>query len=393
MEQIKIMIPAYLSKELDSFLQKSKKNITELEWSLSEPYKKMFYHTIIDDCGYHREKEMHEVQDLSVTIPTVSDWALVAVYEDDAVFVADPTKKLVLKNPEHGVNYRKCDVCKHSAKHKSFVIENINTGEELQVGRECLRKFNIGLIDKIYSCMAKLYKTYDLRFGWSDDMDEEWPHGRFKDPHTYESIEISIAVQAAKKYHDDNNGLWKPGRQEGREYIKSPSAAAIKHMTYDYKADDENEYYKGLMKWMNEVFVPQGDFDEKIKSLTIDNYYMSRDDISLIYFAIKKYEQYVKEMNAQANGQYIPKVDDYIHIKGKVVDKIWKEGYFGKYLEYQIKNDIDNNIYKRAGSVTYDPDTKEVECYAFVKNVWNGNYTLDRCCKGRKKGIEIANEK
>lgn len=152
MEQIKIMIPAYLSKELDSFLQKSKKNITELEWSLSEPYKKMFVHTLVDDCGIHRIKEMHEVQDLSLTMPTVSDWVLVAVYEDDAVFVANPTKKLV-------------------------------------------------------------------------------------------------------------------------------------------------------------------------------------------------------------------------------------------------KNDIDNNIYKRAGSVTYNPDTMEVECYAYIKNVWNGNYTLDRCCKGKKKGIAIANEK
>lgn len=392
---IEIMIPSYQKGELEKTLEKAKKNLgDELSWSVGEPYKKVFHHAVKSlEHGFTYEKYIHEVCDVVVSIPDVNDWELLCTITDGAMEVTNRREKLVFKNPQHGVDYHTCDVCGHHTWKKFYVVLNTKTGEELQVGSECARKFGIGLVVKIYKLTNDLYKMYDLFGGEScDDGLTEWPQ-HFSDPYARASVELSRIFQACKDYYDNNNGVWLKGYYQGRTYVPSQSANEIINNIDNCMADDDDQYFKELQEWVRNEFHPEeyNDFDQQINDVG-DSYYFPRNCVAPVFFAIKKFEQWKKERDAKAKGLYLPKWNDYIHIVGKVVQCEKKEGYFGSYKEYTIYNEIDNNTYKRAGAVKFDEDTKHVECYAYIKNVWQGNYTLDRTTIKAKKGISIANE-
>ena len=149
--------------------------------------------------------------------------------------------------------------------------------------------------------------------------------------------------------------------------------------------------YKELAQWVSNVFEADvcSEFDDKIKCVGTD-FYMSAGDTAAAFFAIKKYESWKKEQAAKAAGLYIPKHGDYIHIVGKVINKETKSGYFGAYIEYEILNTLDGNTYKRSGAVKADSDNN-VDCYAFIRDVFKGQNILDRTTLKAKKGVAIAN--
>ena len=388
MQNIKIMIPCCAEKEVEKIIRKAQKYIPKFSCEYGEPYNKTFRH-------YAGEgqiiKQSHRVKDIILSIPDENEWDLIATVKDGALFVTDQNKKLVLTNEKHGVGYGLCDACKHKQRKASFIVRNNRTGEELQVGSECAKKFGIGTVQQIYNLTSSLYQSYALPYyeGWEEP--KMWPH-KYNDPYAARSVEVSLMVQAAKKYYDDHNGLWKKSYVGPTGvYYRSESAADISGSLDDFQPDDQNPYYLELMEWLRNEFETSEEygFNRDIKELP-NQYYVSASYSAIAFFAIKNYEVWKKEKAAREAGIYLPKRDDYIRIVGKVVNKITRNGYYGSYTEYDIQNNIDNNIYKRAGALPLNSEGL-VDGYAFINDVWKGNYTLGRVTKGRKKGVEIAN--
>ena len=392
MKNLELTIPLYMKDDFLKLAKKAKRNIDDLSWSIGNAYKKVYHHYMNDGDSAGLIKMTHEVIDVVIELPDVNDWRLVATIVDGNLFVTDMSKKLVLRNG-HGTEYKICDVCKHPTWKKFYIIRNTKTDEELQVGAECARKFGIGLVDKIYKFTNDLYKSFIISFPSYGDEEPIWPSGqKFHDPHAVRSVETSAVVIAAKKYYDANGGIWKRGYYEGRTYYPSESAAEIKVMLEATKPNDEDGYYKDLVMWLNECFEPcaYNDFDESIARVGKD-FYLSACDVASAFFAIKKFELWKKEKTAENSGIYIPHRNDYIRIEGMVVSKVTKEGYYGTYTEYEIKNDADGNIYRRTGTVNVD-ENDMVRGYAIVNDVFNGTYTLGRITKNAKKGVKIDNE-
>lgn len=386
MENIKLMLPVGEVKSFEKIIKRAAKNIEGIEWTMGKPYNKTFIH-LVDGL---RERWSHTIVDVEIVMPTVNDWVLLATVVEGALFVTNPKEKIIFRDG-HGVEYKKCDACGRPQWKKSFIVRNAKTDEELQVGSECAKKFGIGTVNAIYNLTRELYENYSFCFDCGDDFEDRMWSARYHDPHAVKSIETSIVVQAAKKYYDNNKCVWKKGRYIGREYYPSESAAEIKGSLNNFVADEDNEYYKSLCDWLNNVFEAgeYNEFEENMKNVG-SNYYMSVGDVAAAFFAIKRFELYKKEKEAREKGIYLPKRNDYIHIVGKIVDKVKKEGYFGSYVEYTILNNLDGNTYKRAGVVKSD-DENNVDCYAFIKDVYKGNYTLDRTTIKPKKGIAIDN--
>lgn len=390
MQHLELTIPSYLVGDFLKLAKKAKSNIEDLSWSIGDTYKKVYRHYMDDGDYKGLVKMIHEVVDVVIELPDVNDWRLVATIVEGNLFVTDMSKKLVLRNG-HGTDYKICDVCKHPTWKKFYIIRNTRTDEELQVGAECARKFGIGLVEKIYKFTSDLYKSFVISFASYGDEEPIWTSGHH-DPHAVRSVETSAVVIAAKRYYDANGGVWKRGYYEGRTYYPSASAAEIKKILETTEPNSDDGYYKELVMWLNECFKPcaYNDFEESIERVGKD-FYLSAGDVASAFFAIKKFELWKKEKAAKDSGIYIPHRNDYIRIEGKVVSKVTKEGYYGTYTEYEIKNDVDGNIYRRAGAVKEEADGT-VRGYAIVDGVFGETYTLGRITKNAKKGIKIDNE-
>lgn len=385
MEKITITIPSHMVESARKLITKAGKNINGLSCEFGKEYNKTFRHYC--DGGF--VKNMHKVTDMVVCVPDENDWYLIATIVDGCLFVANRREKIDFRNG-HGEKYNLCDACKHRQKKKSFIVRNRKTDEELQIGSECAKKYGIGTMNAIYKLTNELYESYSLPYYEGEEL-AEWPP-RIKDMYSVKSIETSIVVQAAKKYYDDHNGVWRKGYYSGRVYFKSESAIDIRSSLDDFEANDNDEYYKSLCDWIRSEFNLEScysEFDEKIQSVGYD-YYMSVADVAAAFFAIKRFEQYKKEKEAKEKGIYIPKRNDYIRIIGNVVNKKVMTGYYGEYTEYEVYNTIDNNTYFRAGVLPLNADGL-VDGYAYVSDVFKGNYVLSRVTKGRKKNEELVN--
>ena len=389
-----MIIPTFKCAEFRKTLEKASKRIEGIDWTIGESYQKVFQHYMEDGENSGWINMTHDVCDVTLTLPDSNGWDLLATVVEGAMFVTDQSKKLELANG-HGADYKICDACKHPQWKKSFIVKNQETGEELQVGSECARKFGIGLVSKIHGLAHELYENFFL-CGCDD---EERPHWRenFSDPHAVKSVETSLMVQAAKAYYDEHDGVWIKGKWIGEglwaQYVPSESAADIRTLVESKKfaPNDDDEYYKSLCEYLNNEFVADDEegFSYRIKCVG-SNYYMSMGDSAVAFFAIKRFEQYKKERDAAALGIYLPQRNHYIRIIGKVVNSEKKDGYFGQYTEYEILNEFDGNHYIRAGVVNAD-ENGHVEGYAFVDDVYNGVYRLARVTKNPKKGIALNN--
>lgn len=379
-----ITIPNGMVKDFNNLMAKANKNINGLDWTIGEPYNRIYRHYFDGNIV----KMSHTVVDIEYTIPDQNNWILLATIVDGALFVTNPKEELKLTNG-HGVDYHICDVCKHRQWKKSFIVKNIVTNEELQIGSECAKKFGIGMMNEIYKLTNSLYASYSLPV-YDGEFIGEWP-SHFSDPHAVASVETSKLVKACKKYYDDNNGIWKKGYYVGSYYTPSESATDIRNSIDNFTEDSDDAYYKSLCEYLNNVYEADeyNEFAQSIKA-TGSNFYSSKAEIAPVYFAIKSFENWKKEEDARKNGKYLPKRLHYIYIKGKVINKTKKSGYFGDYYEYEILNDIDNNIYLRAGSVKTDEDSN-IEGYAFIKDIYKGKNILDRITKNPKKNVTLNN--
>lgn len=382
MNTIKTFIPSESVDSFKKFADKTQKNVKDFTYSLGKPYQKLFYHPVIEEDGTagHRTKVFHEVCDLTVNIPEQSGWKLLATYKDDAFTPVDPTKELVFKNPQHGAHYGKCDHCGHWCKN-AYVIENITTGEELQVGCECIKKFGIDDMYYISDFTRKLYEIYNYKLNYATDKEYgdllEW--GGRKDSSYKNAILKTNLIMAAKSQYEICP-VYKKGTKVENVRYRSATLEGIDTILNSGNLKVDETYVKAVCEFGSKI-QPKTDFEEDMLTVA-KNFYCYQGQEVYAFFLVKAYEDSLKpELNIPKGCQ--------VKVCGKVIQKRFEESYYGMMEINTILTDKGVTC-ERYGKVPTTED-KRTSFYALVKGVFKGKVSLDRATKNPKKGIEVIN--
>lgn len=384
--EIKSYVPNAEIDSLVKFLKKSQKHIEGLLYTVGKMEKVIFSHFVKTDDGSGIEKYFHEVNMVTITLPDVKEWSLIStIYHSEGVVVhTDKKNEVIYSNPLHGLTYKKCDVCHHGVSVLSYVIRNMQTGEELQVGKECIKKFGVGGIIDISKFVSSLYATYDFTCDCGDGEENIWKFS-YSDHSAIALVSMKDAFGAAKKYYDDNNGKWISGYYDNEHYYPSKSNENLQYSCRSKEGKCDDEYIKKVIDFVKEI--PE-DFDNEfqtdMKEYVSDNFYIPLSYVYYAFFAIKKYEHSIKpEMELSL------KVGDQIMVKGKVIEHKTDEGIYGTVHHYKI--DMGNGLIgRRTGKIPVGED-KSTEFYSVIKFIdkKEGILYLDRVTKNPKKGIAI----
>lgn len=382
MNTLKTFIPLEAVDSFKKFADKTKKNVEGFTYSIGKPYQKLFYHPVVEEDGTagHRIKVFHEVCDLIVNIPEESGWRLLATYMDGAFTPVDPTKELVFKNPQHGLDYGKCDHCGHWCKN-AYVIENITTGEELQVGCECIKKFGINNMYYISDFTRKLHEIYDYRLNYATDKEygdiEEW--GGKKDSSYKNAILKTNLIMAAKSQYEICPVYMKGTKVKNVRY-RSATLEGIDTILNSGNLKVDEAYVKAVCEFGAKI-QPKTEFEEDMVTVA-KNFYCYQDQEVYAFFLVKAYEDSLKpELNLQKGCQ--------VKVCGKVIQKRFEESYYGMMEINTILTDK-GVICERYGKIPTTED-KRTSFYALVKGIFNGKVSLDRATKNPKKGIDVIN--
>lgn len=382
MNTIKTFIPSESVDSFKKFADKTQKNVKDFTYSLGKPYQKLFYHPVIEEDGTagHLTKVFHEVCDLTVNIPEQSGWKLLATYKDDAFTPVDPTKELVFKNPQHGAHYGKCDHCGHWCKN-AYVIENITTGEELQVGCECIKKFGIDDMYYISDFTRKLYEIYNYKLNYATDKEYgdllEW--GGRKDSSYKNAILKTNLIMAAKSQYEICP-VYKKGTKVENVRYRSATLEGIDTILNRGNLKVDETYVKAVCEFGAKI-QPKTEFEEDMLTVA-KNFYCYQGQEVYAFFLVKAYEDSLKpELNLPKGCQ--------VKVCGKVIQKRFEKSYYGMMEINTILTDKGVTC-ERYGKVPTTED-KRTSFYALVKGVFNGKVSLDRATKNPKKGIEVIN--
>lgn len=382
MNTLKTFIPLEAVDSFKKFADKTKKNVDGFTYSIGKPYQKLFYHPVVDEDGTvgHRIKVFHEVCDLIVNIPEESGWRLLATYMNGAFTPVDSTKELVFKNPQHGIDYGKCDHCGHWCKN-AYVIENITTGEELQLGCECIKKFGINDMYYISDFTRKLHDIYDYRLNYATDKEygdiEEW--GGRKDSSYKNAILKTNLIMAAKAQYDICP-VYKKGTKVENVRYRSATLEGIDTILNSGNLKVDEAYVKAVCEFGAKI-QPKTEFEEDMVTVA-KNFYCYQDQEVYAFFLVKAYEDSLKpELNLQKGCQ--------VKVCGKVIQKRFEESYYGMMEINTILTDKGVTC-ERYGKIPTTED-KRTSFYALVKGVFNGKVSLDRATKNPKKGIDVIN--
>lgn len=382
MNTIKTFIPSESVDSFKKFADNTQKNVKDFTYSLGKPYQKLFYHPVIEEDGTagHLTKVFHEVCDLTVNIPEQSGWKLLATYKDDAFTPVDPTKELVFKNPQHGAHYGKCDHCGHWCKN-AYVIENITTGEELQVGCECIKKFGIDDMYYISDFTRKLYEIYNYKLNYATDKEYgdllEW--GGRKDSSYKNAILKTNLIMAAKSQYEICP-VYKKGTKVENVRYRSATLEGIDTILNRGNLKVDETYVKAVCEFGAKI-QPKTEFEEDMLTVA-KNFYCYQGQEVYAFFLVKAYEDSLKpELNLPKGCQ--------VKVCGKVIQKRFEESYYGMMEINTILTDKGVTC-ERYGKVPTTED-KRTSFYALVKGVFNGKVSLDRATKNPKKGIEVIN--
>lgn len=382
MNTLKTFIPLEAVDSFKKFADKTKKNVDGFTYSIGKPYQKLFYHPVVDEDGTvgHRIKVFHEVCDLIVNIPEESGWRLLATYMNGAFTPVDSTKELVFKNPQHGIDYGKCDHCGHWCKN-AYVIENITTGEELQLGCECIKKFGINDMYYISDFTRKLHEIYDYRLNYATDKEygdiEEW--GGRKDSSYKNAILKTNLIMAAKAQYDICP-VYKKGTKIENVRYRSATLEGIDTILNSGNLKVDEAYVKAVCEFGAKI-QPKTEFEEDMVTVA-KNFYCYQDQEVYAFFLVKAYEDSLKpELNLQKGCQ--------VKVCGKVIQKRFEESYYGMMEINTILTDKGVTC-ERYGKIPTTED-KRTSFYALVKGVFNGKVSLDRATKNPKKGIDVIN--
>lgn len=382
MNTIKTFIPSESVDSFKKFADKTQKNVKDFTYSLGKPYQKLFYHPVIEEDGTagHLTKVFHEVCDLTINIPEQSGWKLLATYKNDAFIPVDPTKELVFKNPQHGAHYGKCDHCGHWCKN-AYVIENITTGEELQVGCECIKKFGIDDMYYISDFTRKLYEIYNYKLNYATDKEYgdllEW--GGRKDSSYKNAILKTNLIMAAKSQYEICP-VYKKGTKVENVRYRSATLEGIDTILNSGNLKVDETYVKAVCEFGAKI-QPKTEFEEDMLTVA-KNFYCYQGQEVYAFFLVKAYEDSLKpELNLPKGCQ--------VKVCGKVIQKRFEESYFGMMEINTILTDKGVTC-ERYGKVPTTED-KRTSFYALVKGVFKGKVSLDRATKNPKKGIEVIN--
>ena len=384
MRTINTFIPSDLVDSLKKFADKTQKNVEGFAYSVGKPYQKLFQHPVINENGISGgvSKVFHEVCDLVINMPDESDWRLVATYMDGAFTPTDPTKELIFKNPSHGADYGKCDFCGHWCKN-AYVVENVKTGEELQVGCECIKKFGLKGFGFLSDFTKKLYELYDYRISYATDDEfgdiEKW--GGRKDSSYKNAILKSDLIMAAKAQYDICP-VYKKGTKVEHVRYRSATLDGIDTILNSKKFKVDEAYVKAVCEFGAKI-QPKTEFEEDMLAVAKNFYCFQAQDV-YAFFLVKAYEDSLKpELSVQKGNQ--------VKVCGKIIQKRFEESYYGVMEINTILTDKGIEC-ERYGKVptTEENGIKRTTFYALVKGVFNGKISLDRATKNPKKGIEVV---
>lgn len=384
MRTINTFIPSDLVDSLKKFADKTQKNVEGFAYSVGKPYQKLFQHPVINENGISGgvSKVFHEVCDLIVNMPDESDWRLIATYMDGAFIPADPTKELIFKNPSHGADYGKCDFCGHWCKN-AYVVENVKTGEELQVGCECIKKFGIKGFGFLSDFTRKLYELYDYRISYATDDEfgdiEKW--GGRKDSSYKNAILKSDLIMAAKAQYDICP-VYKKGTKVEHVRYRSATLDGIDTILNSKKFKVDEAYVKAVCEFGAKI-QPKTEFEEDMLAVAKNFYCFQAQDV-YAFFLVKAYEDSLKpELNVKKGNQ--------VKVCGKIIQKRFEESYYGVMEINTILTDkgIECERYGKVPTIE-ENGIKRTTFYALVKGVFNGKISLDRATKNPKKGIEVV---
>lgn len=384
MRTINTFIPSGLVDSLKKFAYKTQKNVEGFTYSVGKPYQKLFQHHIINEYGASGgvSRVFHEVCDLTVNMPDESDWRLVATYMDGAFTPADPTKELIFKNPAHGADYGKCDFCGHWCKN-AYVVENVKTGEELQVGCECIKKFGLKGFGFLSDFTRKLYELYDYRISYATDDEfgdiEEW--GGKKDSSYKNAILKTDLIMAAKAQYDICP-VYKKGTKVEHVRYRSATLDGIDTILNGKKFKVDEAYVKAVCEFGAKI-QPKTEFEEDMLAVA-KNFYCFQEQDVYAFFLVKAYEDSLKpELSVQKGNQ--------VKVCGKIIQKRFEESYYGVMEINTILTDkgIECERYGKVPTIE-ENGIKRTTFYALVKGVFNGKISLDRATKNPKKGIEVV---
>lgn len=384
MATIKTFIPLESVVAFEKFAKKTQKNVEGFTYSVGKPYEKLFRHPVIEENGMagYCIKVFHEVCDLVINMPEESNWRLLATYKDGAFMPTDPSKELIFKNPEHGIDYGKCDYCGHWCKN-AYVIENVKTGEELQIGCECVKKFGLGRFDYLSDFTRKLYKLYDYRINFATDKEYGdillWQGG--KDVSYKDAIVKADLIMAAKAQYNICP-IYKKGRKQGVSYFRSETLEGIDTILNSKKFKVDNTYVEAVCEFGKKI-KPQSEFEKEMVRVAND-FYCYKDEEVHAFFLVKAYEDSLKiGLNIKEGNQ--------VKVCGKVVQRRFEESYYGVMEINTILTDKGVEC-ERYGKIptTEENGIKRTEFYALVKGIFKGKVSLDRATKNPKKGIEVV---
>lgn len=384
MNTIKTFIPSDLVDSLKKFADKTQKNVEGFTYSVGKPYQNLFQHHIINEYGASGgvSRVFHEVCDLTVNMPDESDWRLVATYMDGAFTPADPTKELIFKNPAHGADYGKCDFCGHWCKN-AYVVENVKTGEELQVGCECIKKFGLEGFGFLSDFTRKLYELYDYGISYATDDEfgdiEKW--GGRKDASYKNAILKSDLIMAAKAQYDICP-VYKKGTKVEHVRYRSATLDGIVTILNSKKFKIDEAYVKAVCEFGAKI-QPKTEFEEDMLAVA-KNFYCFQEQDVYAFFLVKAYEDSFKpELSVQKGNQ--------VKVCGKIIQKRFEESYYGVMEINTILTDkgIECERYGKVPTIE-ENGIKRTTFYALVKGVFNGKISLDRATKNPKKGIEVV---
>lgn len=380
MKTISTFIPTYCVESFKRLANKTQKNVKGFAYKLGEPHKSVFRHPVINEegrcCGL--EKRVHEVCDLAITMPEENNWRLLATYKRDTFMPTDFTKELVPRNPQHGANYNKCDVCGHWCVN-SYLIENVVTGEELQVGCECVNKFGLKDFNYLSKFVADLYSIYDYRGAAFDDVDEPmW--GGSKEDEGLTAYNKAIVIAAAKAQYDKCS-VWKKGMRLNGMYQRSQTAIDIEQIICSDNLVVDTDYINKVCQYTLKA-TPSTEFECEMHNLA-KNFYATSLQIVYAFFMVKNYEEAHKLIAVNIGAQ--------VKIEGKVIQTKYEQSYYGVMKINTILTDNGNEC-ERIGVIPLiqDGNTTRTVFYALVKDIRHGKIILDRATKNPKKGINVV---
>jgi hypothetical protein len=385
MNTIKTFIPSYAVESFTKFANRTKKYVPNFDFKVGKPYQKVFNHYTLQENGMRGKmrKKFHEVCDLVIYEPEESDWRLLVTYKDDNFIPADPSKKIIFKNPKHGLKYGMCDVCNHRCK-DSYIIMNIKTGEELQVGYECAKKFGVKSFDYLSKFNNELYAMYDYSISYATDKefgDPDW--GGRADTSWMNAYEKSKLIMAAKKEFNVCP-IWKKGyRLNSGEWQPSWTGIHIVKNLCDKDLIVDEEYVAKVCEYI--LSQPsESVFQDEMQELA-KNFYCYESQNAHAFFMVKSYEEYIKPKVEIKNGTAVK-------VEGKIVQQRTQKGFYGVMIINSIITD-NGTVCERIGKIpTFEDKDGSIRTvfYTTVKGMNHNSVVLDRAIKNPKKGVEYV---